>query len=71
MAVDRYSFPLKCPACGKTGRADFREKDGGAYLADRGRHVDKVSDGFSVVDHGAAHGTETVIRCECGEFAEF
>lgn len=66
MSKDRYNAELECPDCGLCGSASVVEKDGMAFLRDRGRYVTSASDGFTVVAHGTHHGQRTVIRCSCG-----
>ena len=66
MATDRYRLELECSVCGSTGEANIRENDGWSFMRDRGRHVEGISQGFVVVDHGSTHGSETIINCGCG-----
>ena len=65
-ASDRYRMGLECLDCGKSGKAEISENEGWSFINRKECHVDSVTEGFIVVDHGADHGRETVIGCECG-----
>ena len=66
-ARDRFYMDLKCPDCGRLGRAHVSENDGASYaFGKRARHVDNVPLGFIVVNHATNHGETTTFRCECG-----
>ena len=66
-ARDRFTYNLKCSNCNNTGKVDISENDGASWFyGRRGRNVDHVTEGFTVIDHGSEHHTETIIHCECG-----
>ena len=41
MAKDRFTIPLKCPKCGKSGEADCWQEDGWAFM--KGDHSTRVT----------------------------
>ena len=67
-ARDRYKWVLECLDCGKAGEAEVSENDGWSFMKGSvGRSVDKITQGFIVVEHGAGRdGTATTHACECG-----
>lgn len=68
-ARDWFDIGLKCPDCGKSGKAHMSENDGASYVfGQRDRKVEDVPEGFTVVDHGSNHGETTRFQCECGSF---
>lgn len=63
---DRYTVPLHCIACGKTGTAHWSEWDRPTQYSGLGRQVDAVTEGFAIVPSTMPRqGSE--IRCtDCG-----
>ena len=69
-ARDKYQVGVKCPECGNSAVAHLSENDGASYqFGRRDRQVDKVPEGFEVVNQGREHNEKTVFRCKCGTFA--
>ena len=55
-ARDRYRWSLECLDCGRSGEAEISEDDGWSFMNRRDRNVDRVPEGFIVVNHGSNHG---------------
>ena len=70
MASDNYTLYVLCPDCGSKGEADARENDGWSYM-NRGpeREITRISQGFTVIDHGRHRDDKLIIHCECGAVA--
>ena len=67
MGTDRFSTGIKCLNCGASGKARITEDDGWSYVrGSKGRHVDSVPRGFTVVNHGKDFGQDTIVHCQCG-----
>lgn len=45
-ARDRWTVDLKCPICGRTGKAELSQADGWSFMKDQSTSVDSLSDGF-------------------------
>ena len=71
-ARDRFDINLKCPGCGRSGKAHVSENDGASFVfGQREREVETVTEGFIVVDHGRNHRDTTRFRCDCGRCIPF
>ena len=66
-ARDRYTLQVKCVDCESTGVVDISENDGWEF-ARRGaeRIVDKVPEGFTLLDSGSNDIEKLSFACECG-----
>jgi hypothetical protein len=63
-ARDRFTANLKCPQCGREGKARLSEEDGWSYLhGNRKTSVDALPDGFKEIDQPSAKGTSVDIFC--------
>jgi hypothetical protein len=63
-ARDRYTWSLKCPGCGHSGKAEVSEDDH-PYMRDPGFRVDELPSGFKVIA-ASFWRHETIIGCQCG-----
>jgi hypothetical protein len=70
-ARDRFTIPLECPRCKKTGEAECSQEDGWAYVkGDRATAVTAVSPGFARVKTPSGYGDDVNFVCdECGELS--
>ena len=68
-ARDRWSTKLACERCGTTGEAKISENDGWEFMKGNvERHVDGVTDGFTVINHGERRIGDMAIACvTCGD----
>lgn len=62
-AKDRFSYDLKCPECGREGRADFWEEDGYRFMQDSTTHIDSLSEGFRSVEAPSTVSQKLDIQC--------
>ena len=67
-ARDRWTTKLACEPCGTNGEAKISENDGASFAFGRpDRHVDSVTDGFTVINHGERRIQDMAIACDnCG-----
>jgi hypothetical protein len=64
-ARDRFSAPLECPKCGRSGKVQFSELDGYSYMSDRSTTVDDLPEGFKVVQKPSGWGTVDIFCEQC------
>lgn len=68
---DKFSIPLECPKCEKTGEASCWQEDGYTYMngnTDTG--VNNVTEGFTRVYTKSHWGNDINFICsECGELS--
>jgi predicted RNA-binding Zn-ribbon protein involved in translation (DUF1610 family) len=71
MAKDRFTIPLLCPKCGKTGEAHCEQEDGWAFVkGNTATTVTQVNPGFSRVKKQSHWGNDVNFLCdECGELS--
>jgi hypothetical protein len=50
MAREKYTVPLKCPTCGREGRANMSDRKSYIIEKDYGTTVDAVPDGIQVAE---------------------
>ena len=67
-ARDRWTKKLACEPCGTTGEAKISENDGWTFMnRNVERHVDEVTVGFTVINHGERFIQDMMIACgNCG-----
>lgn len=68
-ADERWSYQLRCPACGRVGASEERELDGWPFrnAAEAGRqfHWVSVSKGFKTIEQ-TREGYAKVVCADCG-----
>ena len=71
MAKDRFTITLKCPNCGKTGKASCWQEDGWAFVkGNMATTVTNVTSGFSRVNQPSYWGDDINFVCDvCGELS--
>ena len=69
-ARDGFKWELEHDSCGRIGEAGISENDGWSWMnGKRDRTIDKISDGFTVMDPGTNHRQETIINCQKSDVA--
>lgn len=71
MATDRFTIPLLCPSCSKSGEAQCWQENGWAYMKGKtSTSVTKISPGFSRVEKRSRWGEDINFVCdECDELS--
>lgn len=66
---DRFTMPLECPACGKSGEANCWQEDGWSFVkGNRGTSVTNVTTGFTRVKERSFWGDDINFVCDdCGD----
>lgn len=63
-ARDRFSCKLRCPECGREGKAEMSEAGMfGSLRGDNAIKVESVSEGFHTVDAPSNYGDDLDFQC--------
>lgn len=62
-ARDRFGATLKCPVCGRFGRARLSQLDGFSYLRDKSTSIDEIPEGFTSIEGRCYYASDLDIVC--------
>ncbi len=67
-ARDRWTDDLKCPKCGKVGKAELSHADGWSFTKNQSTSIDSVTEGFRAQTRPNSNLLD--FYCiDCGEYA--
>jgi hypothetical protein len=66
---DRFTIPLNCPSCNRSGEADCSQEDGYTWMnGHQSTYVENVTPGFSRVEEPSYWGKDINFVCDdCGD----